>query len=375
VNARPAIVFGVLLDDPHEDWPGRNQLMRALAGEFDVVYLVRRRTRLPRLPRVRRLREHEFVITGAFRLATSQKLRRARPLLARIDAHLFERAMRELFDAGYVFWLETPQPDLLRHLTPRLTVFDSMDPCLTPELQADFDNRETAAACAADLVFATAASLERRMRRVARTVIRLPNAAWSADLRADQSRERARHTLELDDTTIAAYLGTIDVRVDVGLVYELAKKMPRVQFVLGGRVNHDRAAEMKPVLALENVTVLGPVSNSVGRDLIAAANVCLIPFQLGEIADAINSVKMYTYLSFGKPVVSTDIEECRDNPFVVTARNGSEMVAAIQAALDADDEAQARARREYALANTWEARAEQAAEAIWLALGSRHERA
>jgi hypothetical protein len=117
--------------------------------------------------------------------------------------------------------------------------------------------------------------------------------------------------------------------------------------------------------------MLGSVDGDAGRRVVAAADVCLIPFVEGPVADAINSVKMFTYLSLGKPVVATDTEECRANPFVATAAGPAAIAAEIVRASKSDSPETAGARRAFAAANTWETRAVVAADVIATAVGVR----
>jgi len=45
--------------------------------------------------------------------------------------------------------------------------------------------------------------------------------------------------------------------------------------------------------------------------LLAAFDVCIIPFVLNQVTHATDPVKLYEYLAQGKPVVATDMAEIR----------------------------------------------------------------
>jgi glycosyltransferase involved in cell wall biosynthesis len=351
---RLPVVFGALLADIHENWPGRNQLMLSMGQERAVVLLERRRRRRIVIPRVEKLGNGVFAIRGAFASSMSRRLGVAQGAAGRVDALLFERALRRAELTPYCFWLETPEPALIRHIHPSVLVYDCMDPCLDPRLTEDHETRERECVRNAMLVFASAGSLERRMRDFGATPVRLPNAALEDDLASSVSYETAREGLGITGR-VASYLGTIDSRVDLSLLAAVVKLMPDWQFIFAGRINQDREREAIPLRQQPNVRTLGAVGTATGQRVIAAADVCLVPFVEGPIGDAINPVKMFSYLAFGKPIVATDIEECRDNPFVCTASGAEAFSQAIRSALDAVPHIGE--RRRFAQANTWGARA------------------
>ena len=104
----------------------------------------------------------------------------------------------------------------------------------------------------------------------------------------------------------------------------------------------------------------GQVGYEEGHAYNLAFDVGLIPFTPTPMNDAINSVKMFMYLMAGKPIVSTWVEECRRNPFVMAAQDTDEFANAIRRAVEDVSAVKAQERIEYALANTWEHRAETA---------------
>ena len=81
--------------------------------------------------------------------------------------------------------------------------------------------------------------------------------------------------------------------------------------MIGGRINSDQEQRADALANLPNVSLLGPVPFKDGQALIESFSVGLIPFEEGSVGDAINPVKMYTYLERGVPVATTDIRECR----------------------------------------------------------------
>jgi glycosyltransferase involved in cell wall biosynthesis len=238
-----------------------------------------------------------------------------------------------------------------------MLVYDAMDPCLDPTSEEDHDRREAECVRRADVVFATAASLERRVRAFgALDPVRLPNAALTADVQyavpdpPDHERQ----------APIATYLGTVDARVDLDLIAAVALRLPEWEFVIAGRVNPDRTSAAATAAELANVSFTGPVDGDEGRALVAASTICLIPFYEGAMNDGVNSVKMFMYLALGKPVVSTDVEECRSNSYVRTASGADAFAQAIREQGTGTTTSDTIERRRFAADNTWEKRADTA---------------
>jgi GT2 family glycosyltransferase len=90
-------------------------------------------------------------------------------------------------------------------------------------------------------------------------------------------------------------------------------------------------------------------------------DVCLLPFQVVPLTLATNPVKVYEYLSAGKPVVAVKLPELAQfGGLVATAERHEEFISCLKNALAAtDDKAQNLARRAFASGNTWDHRVEE----------------
>jgi teichuronic acid biosynthesis glycosyltransferase TuaH len=115
---------------------------------------------------------------------------------------------------------------------------------------------------------------------------------------------------------LLGYVGTLEDRVDWPLLTRLADTFPQATIVLVGRmakVHRNRwQAECRRCLSRPNVRAIGWRSQeSIGR-YIAAFDVCLIPY---DVEHPFNRMccptKIMDYMGSGRPVVSTDLPECR----------------------------------------------------------------
>lgn len=214
-----------------------------------------------------------------------------------------------------------------------------------------------------DLTTVTSEYLGDFAQPLARKIEMIRNAAdfthFNQSLQVVHSNRRNRRA------TIG-YYGAIAEWFDTELLSTLARRLPGCDFLL---IGDDTAGVARALRRHSNIRMLGERPY---RDLpqwLAEFDICLIPFRINELTLATNPVKVYEYLSAGKPVVSSDLPELRQlGDLVYRARGPEAFVSAIRQALAevALPSAQARlqARRlDFARQQTWQHRAQQFIEA------------
>ena len=150
---------------------------------------------------------------------------------------------------------------------------------------------------------------------------------------------------------VIGYYGAIAEWLDLELLTELAAANPEWQFVLAGDVF---VADLRGLDRMPNVTMLGLRPHSEMPALLWHFDVCLIPFRLNDMTHAVDPVKLYEYLSGGKPVVSVPLKEVEIHRDVITLATGADgFKCAIAAALTDRDIAHAERRRAVAEDNQW----------------------
>jgi glycosyltransferase involved in cell wall biosynthesis len=152
------------------------------------------------------------------------------------------------------------------------------------------------------------------------------------------------------------YLGALYEWIDVELLESVARSLPEHELMLVGP--RRRGVDLSGLERLPNVRLCGHRAFADVPRAIASFDVALIPFKEGDVARASDPIKIYEYLCFGLPVVTTpvgDLDSLRD--LVYVASGSQAFVAAIRAAL-AENEPGLRERRiGFARANDWSARA------------------
>jgi len=155
---------------------------------------------------------------------------------------------------------------------------------------------------------------------------------------------------------IIGYYGAIAEWFDIELIQNVARSFPECCVLLIGA---DTAGAREKLAHISNIQFLGEVPYGRLPFYLHAFDVALLPFQVVPLTLATNPVKVYEYLSAGKPVVSVDLPELRQfGDLVYVAKSHAEFVEAVGHGLVEGDQADLRARRQFfAQGQTWEHRA------------------
>ncbi|HVT81411.1 MAG TPA: glycosyltransferase [Phycisphaerae bacterium] len=351
--------------------PGRHKaLMEALAGHTRIFFLnwpEFRGTYTEVLrPRAEKIADNITVIHNAFGLRFARGGKRLGRAAGALDGTWIKDLLRGHGVTDYVYWIAAVSPALLWGMNTRRFVFDCIDPCFDPAWQARFDREEAFLARKARVVFATAESLWERMKAHNPNSHLLPNGCNESEYHPEKLARLPRPAaLQGRTGPVIGYMGTFDWRIDATTLTAAAQKMPDCTFALVGRVNSDQEANVATLRSLPNVVMPGAVSLEDGWAWTAAFDVGLIPFQPGDMGDAINPVKMHMYLMAGKPVVTTWIRECRRHgPLVRATQTPEQFVTAIRESLAECSPADVARRLAFSRAHTWKARAAEAADIL-----------
>jgi teichuronic acid biosynthesis glycosyltransferase TuaH len=150
------------------------------------------------------------------------------------------------------------------------------------------------------------------------------------------------------------YLGSLESRIDVDAIGAAARALPQTSTVLVGPLQdpaHFEALRREP-----NVFLRPPVGRAEVVELVAAADVCLIPHVRNGLTEAMSPLKLYEYLAGGAPVAALDLAPIRGvSPRVVIREDLADaIVVAIALGRASDAE-----RRSFAEANSWRVRQDQ----------------
>jgi teichuronic acid biosynthesis glycosyltransferase TuaH len=251
----------------------------------------------------------------------------------------------------------------------------SQSPIFTPAQQQLVAQLEEDLLRQVDLVLTTSRPLYETKRKVnSRCVLLengvpehfLPERRAQLDAMNATALRRYRETLErmksLPGKKIG-YVGSLNLRLDGPLLVKLASEMPDVHFVFIGNLDRDfdRRA-LQSMRAMQNVHFWARVQHSMIPYFFELFDSLILPFALNEFTRNIYPEKLNEYLSSGKPIVSTPLEEVvrvtRDHDGTVyIAKDAEAFVTLCRRGLEEKEPALVSARQSLARANTYERRA------------------
>ncbi|WP_060666662.1 glycosyltransferase family protein [Bacillus sp. CHD6a] len=199
----------------------------------------------------------------------------------------------------------------------------------------------------ADAITCTADRIKDRLVKMypQKTITLIPNAY------DDSMGLHLKSSKGTKENNIIGYIGAWAPWVDEALIRKLAYALPTIQIILIG-IEFDKKFRLHDI---PNITYLGHLPHDQLALHLSTFSVCLIPFKVNSITLATNPVKMYEYLATGKPVVSTNLPECRKYEEVISiASSHLEFIAKVKNYLKTPGDETL--RRHIALSNTWEHR-------------------
>lgn len=261
-----------------------------------------------------------------------------------------------------------PHSLLVYHVTDDYTAFGH----LTAAERDAMVTAERELLAVADLTIVTAPRLLELKRPHARRIELVPNGVDFESFQRALATPRKLPQLEPLQNPhptphaprpIIGYSGHVSSRLDLSLLRALALARPDWQFVFAGSEDaRGCEADLAALKALPNVHFLGVLSVADVPHFIAACDVCLIPYRVNDETRAISSLKLYEYLSAGKPAVSARVPAAEEHLSVVEIAEGNvdSWQRSLASALDSGRDAEAAAARQsVAAANTWDSRVRQ----------------
>ena len=204
----------------------------------------------------------------------------------------------------------------------------------------------------ADLTITTSAWLDQIVAEHAPHRALVRNAGEFAHF----SQQPATLYTEPQGRRVIGYYGAIAEWFDLDLVEAIARRFSDCCVLLIG----DDTVNAKARFAhLPNVVMTGEVPYAQLPKYLHAFDVCLLPFKVIPLTLATNPVKVYEYLSAGKPVVSVDLPEMKQFDNLVNVASDTDgFLAAIAGVLaDGENPAAIAQRQAFAQEQTWTHRA------------------
>ncbi|MDR1727497.1 MAG: glycosyltransferase [Acidobacteriota bacterium] len=104
---------------------------------------------------------------------------------------------------------------------------------------------------------------------------------------------------------VIGFWGVFDDRIDVSILFDLAKRFPTGSIAVLGPIDRD----LKPFEHLANVHFFGSTPYAELPRWASGFDVCILPYKVEVSTQSINPLKLREYLATGKPVVATALPE------------------------------------------------------------------
>jgi glycosyltransferase involved in cell wall biosynthesis len=373
-------------------WRNRHRLLSVFALRNKVLYVEPRiavRSLLKKLrsgavkprhffgERVTEARENIFVYRDPIHLPRTT-WRGIGPAVDRLRDKLLLKAMGRLSLKNPVLWLVRPDSwDVPGKLREKVVMYQMVDDYLsyaglTERARARIQEEERILASRADILLVTSEYLLEVKRHLGDHLILVRNGVDRKTLEEGLRPEGdCPEELRGARRPIYGYIGGITEKLDMDLLEKVAvdareKQGGTLVFVGTLSASEPRAvSHIEKLRSLPHVLFLGQRDVSLIPAYLRAFDVCLVPYRIGSQSKAIDPLKLYEYLAFGKPIVSVDIPSVRRYAHVLKiGRTHEEFVRLLGEAALEKDQNLAEERRAIARENTWEARAEQISAAV-----------
>jgi len=284
-------------------------------------------------------------------------------ILKRIKAVLQKQS---IVDFIFINSFNFHYPDVGDLLDPELTVYQCIDPLITPyDLKHGFIS-ELQLVKNSNTVICTSKALYLEKLKINSHSHLLPNAAdLSHSSKALDDALPIHHLLANIPKPIIGYFGSIERRINYDLMLDLVKANPDKSFVFAGPVIKEHIPEW--FFKTANLYLTDQIPYSEMPQMVKGFDIAIIPFKKDDVSATIFPLKLFEYLGAGKPVIVTDFNpDLKDytKDVVVFCADATAFNQAINTILATDNEQNKAERQAVANENTWDASATRLIEII-----------
>ncbi|UBM60726.1 glycosyltransferase [Marinilongibacter aquaticus] len=265
-------------------------------------------------------------------------------------------------DYVYINSFNFHYPEVAEGLLPKpdLTIYHCLDP-----IRGDFDAKhgiisEDVLVRNSDLIICSSQKLFNEKALINKNTAFIPNAANFEHSRKALLPDMPIHTFLKDKKKpVVGYFGSIDHRMDFGLMKEVCAQNKHMSFVFIGPVFEGIPEEIRK---MSHVFFPGPMKYSELPSALKGFDVGIIPFKQEEHSDTVFPLKLFEYLGAGIAVVATnfnpDLADYTGDE-VKYCQDAISFSKALNQCIDLDNEESKIRRVQLASDNTWENRAEE----------------
>jgi len=294
-------------------WQRPQQIMSRLADSYSVLYVdppfpVAKEKAVVALSGSLRLRviNERLSVLEPVKIAVSAGIPTERLQSINLDLVIKQilQAISSSDQKKRLLWIYNPyMVDLVGHLDEEAVIYDCVDSFESFSWSSkSIKQKEERLNRKADVVITTAMGLYKERKKENPRTYLVPNGTDYKHF------SREMKSLPADIASISeprvGFTGALYEWVDFELIEYLAERHPDWNIVLIGPKQHGQA-----ILEKSNVFWLGVKEYKVLPQYLQAFDIAIIPFKLNKTTIHTNPIKLWEYLSVGKPVVSTLLPE------------------------------------------------------------------
>lgn len=152
------------------------------------------------------------------------------------------------------------------------------------------------------------------------------------------------------------YYGALASWFDYDLIKEISKTN-KYNVILFG-VKYDESFDNSEISKEENVYFLGTKNYDVLKYYAQKIDILTIPFLINDITKATSPLKLFEYMALHKPIVTTNMNECRKYKSVLIGKNQQDFMAKLDIAYqNKDDQKYQKLLDKEAKSNSWDEKA------------------
>jgi glycosyltransferase involved in cell wall biosynthesis len=236
----------------------------------------------------------------------------------------------------------------LKNLFNYKVIFDILDDFTEfPNIPKTRIIQEKLLAQNSDIVLTTSSILEEKAKTFSENVLFLPNACEFSHF----NKSINDNFLGNYKKPIIGYFGAIAEWFDVELIEYVVRNRPDFSYVFIGLT---AGADIRKLEKYENVHFLGEHAYSELPNYLHGFDACLIPFKRNKLIESTHPVKIYEYLSAGKPTICTNLPELNSmKNLCYIANDKEEFLRMLDSALNEKDKNIIKKRIDFSSKNTW----------------------
>lgn len=257
-----------------------------------------------------------------------------------------------------IFWvLNVLYPDLLKRIDKKTVIYYVSDDygLFTGNIREVFEKYEKKMLEISDGVITVHRNLYRKLSIYNTNTINILNST-NPEHFINSDKTIIPQDLKSIKHPIAGFSGKIEDWVDLELIKGCALRYPKYSFVLIG----PEKVDTRPMHSIENIYFLGKKDYKELPFYLNNFDICLLPFKKNKLTESMSPLKLVEYFAVGKPTVAININNVDIYSDAYTlVQTEEEFIKEVGCAMQKDNNNLQERRKQIALENSWEKRAEE----------------